>query len=220
MPWLVIPQLLSHSSELGLWLYFCFRMTCYIDQLNTWYDMKTHQEVTSSRLFSEIQNTLGTFGLNGLDRLLCFMIVKELQVSQEPQSAAALVAVGKYLTSNLRTEGCILAHSLRVWSIMEGKTWLPQWLLLWSHEYETAGHTAPVSGNRESGCQCLVHFLPLIQTWTPAYGMMLPLFSVGLPFDIKLLWKQPDTLCQEDKDCLLQTCMSGFCLGSVTTGLT
>ncbi|OWK04146.1 hypothetical protein Celaphus_00016207 [Cervus elaphus hippelaphus] len=48
-------------------------------KLNTWYDMKTHQEVTSSRLFSEIQNTLGTFGLNGLDRLLCFMIVKELQ---------------------------------------------------------------------------------------------------------------------------------------------
>ncbi|CAH7113273.1 Washc5 [Phodopus roborovskii] len=55
------------------------KVTCYIDQLNTWYDMKTHQEVTSSRLFSEIQNTLGTFGLNGLDRLLCFMIVKELQ---------------------------------------------------------------------------------------------------------------------------------------------
>uniref|UniRef100_A0A2K5ZUV7 WASH complex subunit 5 n=1 Tax=Mandrillus leucophaeus TaxID=9568 RepID=A0A2K5ZUV7_MANLE len=54
-------------------------MTCHIDQLNTWYDMKTHQEVTSSRLFSEIQTTLGTFGLNGLDRLLCFMIVKELQ---------------------------------------------------------------------------------------------------------------------------------------------
>ncbi|XP_021072099.1 WASH complex subunit 5 [Mus pahari] len=55
------------------------KMTCYIDQLNTWYDMRTHQEVTSSRLFSEIQTTLGTFGLNGLDRLLCFMIVKELQ---------------------------------------------------------------------------------------------------------------------------------------------
>lgn len=56
------------------------RMTCYIDQLNTWYDLKTHQEVTNNRLFSEIQDTLGTFGLNGLDRLLCFMIVKELQV--------------------------------------------------------------------------------------------------------------------------------------------
>lgn len=59
--------------------FFC-RATSYIDQMNTWYDMKTHQEVTNNRLFSEIQGTLGTFGLNGLDRLLCFMIVKELQV--------------------------------------------------------------------------------------------------------------------------------------------
>lgn len=56
------------------------RVTCYIDQMNTWYDLKSHQEVTNNRLFSEIQSTLGTFGLNGLDRLLCFMIVKELQV--------------------------------------------------------------------------------------------------------------------------------------------
>uniref|UniRef100_A0A674AJ68 WASH complex subunit 5 n=1 Tax=Salmo trutta TaxID=8032 RepID=A0A674AJ68_SALTR len=55
------------------------KVTCYMDQLNTWYDLKTHQEVTNNRLFSEIQDTLGTFGLNGLDRLLCFMIVKELQ---------------------------------------------------------------------------------------------------------------------------------------------
>ncbi|XP_034278182.1 WASH complex subunit 5 [Pantherophis guttatus] len=55
------------------------KSACYIDQLNTWYDMKTHQEVSNSRLLAEIQNTLGTFGLNGLDRLLCFMIVKELQ---------------------------------------------------------------------------------------------------------------------------------------------
>ncbi|XP_066434881.1 WASH complex subunit 5 [Eleutherodactylus coqui] len=55
------------------------KVTCYIDQMNTWYDMRTHQEVTNNHLFSEIQDSLGTFGLNGLDRLLCFMIVKELQ---------------------------------------------------------------------------------------------------------------------------------------------
>lgn len=60
-------------------------MTCYIVQMNTWYDLKGHQEVTNNRLFSEIQNTLGTFGLNGLDRLLCFMIVKELQVIIFPE---------------------------------------------------------------------------------------------------------------------------------------
>lgn len=73
------------------------KMTCYIDQLNTWYDVKTHQEVTSSRLFSEIQTTLGTFGLNGLDRLLCFMIVKELQVSLDPTPVTAVIAVVKCL---------------------------------------------------------------------------------------------------------------------------
>ncbi|XP_034058607.1 WASH complex subunit 5 [Gymnodraco acuticeps] len=55
------------------------KVTCYIDQMNTWYDLRSHHEVTNNRLFSEIQSTLGTFGLNGLDRLLCFMIVKELQ---------------------------------------------------------------------------------------------------------------------------------------------
>lgn len=69
----------SHASAFHRSASF-FRATCYIDQMNTWYDMKTHQEVTNNRLFSEIQDTLGTFGLNGLDRLLCFMIVKELQV--------------------------------------------------------------------------------------------------------------------------------------------
>lgn len=51
-------------------------------------------------------------------------------------------------------------------------------------------------------------------------GWCCPCPAMGLPFDIKLLWKHPDTLCQEDKDCLLQTCMSGFCLGNITTGLT
>ncbi|XP_043922537.1 WASH complex subunit 5 [Protopterus annectens] len=55
------------------------KVTCYIPQLNTWYDTRTHQEITNNLLFSEIQGTLGTFGLNGLDKLLCFMIVKELQ---------------------------------------------------------------------------------------------------------------------------------------------
>ncbi|MEQ2167270.1 hypothetical protein GOODEAATRI_002430, partial [Goodea atripinnis] len=73
------------------------KVTCYIDQLNTWYDMRSHHEVTNNRLFSEIQNTLGTFGLNGLDRLLCFMIVKELQVIRYTQQFLALI--GQFIRS-------------------------------------------------------------------------------------------------------------------------
>lgn len=55
------------------------RSTVYIDQMTTWYDSKTHVEIVSLKLFSLIQKSVGTPGLTGLDRLLCFMIVTELQ---------------------------------------------------------------------------------------------------------------------------------------------
>lgn len=68
-----------------------------------WYDIKTHVEVINLQLFSKLevinfhglstsclcqrfvfdvftsQKGIGTFGLTGLDRLLSFMIVRELQ---------------------------------------------------------------------------------------------------------------------------------------------
>lgn len=72
--------------------------------MNTWYDMKTHQEVTNNRLFSEIQDTLGTFGLNGLDRLLCFMIVKELQVCVYRSYKRLTVSFLTFETSSKRFE--------------------------------------------------------------------------------------------------------------------
>ncbi|XP_050401033.2 WASH complex subunit 5 isoform X1 [Patella vulgata] len=55
------------------------RVTTYIDQMKAWYDAKTKQEVANRTLFQQIHRAVGSFGLTGLDRLLCFMIVKELQ---------------------------------------------------------------------------------------------------------------------------------------------
>ncbi|GIY78616.1 WASH complex subunit 5, partial [Caerostris extrusa] len=55
------------------------RATIYIDQTTTWYDFKTHSEIVTLKLFSLIQKSIGTPGLTGLDRLLSFMIVTELQ---------------------------------------------------------------------------------------------------------------------------------------------
>lgn len=55
------------------------RLTSYIDQMKAWYDLKTRQELVNRTLFQKIQRAVGSFGLAGLDRLLCFMIVKELQ---------------------------------------------------------------------------------------------------------------------------------------------
>lgn len=57
-----------------------FRVTCYIDQMGAWYDTKTKQEVMNLLILRQLQQSVGTFGLTGLDKLLSFMIVKELQV--------------------------------------------------------------------------------------------------------------------------------------------
>ncbi|EDV23219.1 uncharacterized protein TRIADDRAFT_27621 [Trichoplax adhaerens] len=56
-----------------------YRTSSYINQMNAWYDVKTKEELVNIKLFSQLQVSLGTCGLTGLDRLLCFMIVKELQ---------------------------------------------------------------------------------------------------------------------------------------------
>ena len=56
------------------------RTTCYIDQMGAWYDSRTKQEVMNLLILKQLQQAVGSFGLTGLDKLLSFMIVKELQV--------------------------------------------------------------------------------------------------------------------------------------------
>lgn len=48
--------------------------------MGAWYDTKTKQEVMNLLILRQLQQSVGTFGLTGLDKLLSFMIVKELQV--------------------------------------------------------------------------------------------------------------------------------------------
>uniref|UniRef100_A0A665TFW6 WASH complex subunit 5 n=1 Tax=Echeneis naucrates TaxID=173247 RepID=A0A665TFW6_ECHNA len=103
------------------------KVTSYIDQMNTWYDLKSHQEVTNNRLFSEIQNTLGTFGLNGLDRLLCFMIVKELQnfltmIQRTVLKDKAVVDVFKGVLGAVNPIQGIVGNSSKVYASAVAKT--------------------------------------------------------------------------------------------------
>ena len=56
------------------------RSTFYIEENGAWYDNRTKEEVANLLLFRELQFSVHTFGLTGLDKLLSFMIVKELQV--------------------------------------------------------------------------------------------------------------------------------------------
>lgn len=55
------------------------KSTVYIDQMGTWYDARSHSEIINFRMFSLLQKSVGTFGVTGLDRLLSFMVVRELQ---------------------------------------------------------------------------------------------------------------------------------------------
>jgi WASH complex subunit strumpellin len=55
------------------------KLTCYIEQNSAWYDFKTKQEIVNLQLFRKIDMALDSFGLNGLDRLFSFMIVRELE---------------------------------------------------------------------------------------------------------------------------------------------
>ena len=52
-----------------------------MEQMNAWFDNRTKEEVLNSAIFDLVQKSIGTPGLVGLDKLLSFMVVKELQVS-------------------------------------------------------------------------------------------------------------------------------------------
>jgi WASH complex subunit strumpellin len=56
------------------------RSTSYIDQMGAWYDKKTSVEVVNSRLWQQLKEAVDIFGLSAIDRLFCFMIVRELQL--------------------------------------------------------------------------------------------------------------------------------------------
>eukprot|EP00035_Acanthoeca_spectabilis_P022186 m.442450 g.442450 ORF g.442450 m.442450 type:complete len:1163 (-) comp18809_c0_seq1:1689-5177(-) len=81
--------------------------TSYIENMNSWYDTKSEQEVLSGRICFQLQNGVGTFGLNGLDRFFSFMIVKHLQnfqkfFSREISGSKAMKELHRGLAMSLR----------------------------------------------------------------------------------------------------------------------
>lgn len=55
----------------------CLRSTC------SWYDIKSHAEVASPELFKALERAVDIVGLIGIDKVISFIIVKELEVRQE-----------------------------------------------------------------------------------------------------------------------------------------
>ncbi|PRP74057.1 hypothetical protein PROFUN_08681 [Planoprotostelium fungivorum] len=55
------------------------RKTVYILQMSGWFENGTGREIVGMRSFDLLGSAVGIFGLSGLDKLLCFMIVADLQ---------------------------------------------------------------------------------------------------------------------------------------------
>lgn len=79
--------------------------------MNAWFDNRTKEEVLNSTIFDLVQKTIGTPGLVGLDKLLSFMIVKELQVCERYFLESLFEA--RYL-SKIELLGLLLKGTFRV----------------------------------------------------------------------------------------------------------
>jgi len=55
------------------------RRTTYLDQMSAWFDPTSGRELVGIKTFAQLLRSLGVYGISGLDRLLCFMTVKDLQ---------------------------------------------------------------------------------------------------------------------------------------------
>lgn len=56
------------------------RKITFVPSLGSWYDLTTGKEVVGTRTFNSILDAIGTQGLTALDRLLCFIVAKDLQI--------------------------------------------------------------------------------------------------------------------------------------------
>lgn len=73
-------NVLLRSNNNSMYTNFLHRVTVYVNQLGTWYDSKGHTEVLSSSVMAKVESSISTAGLTGVDKLLAFLIVQELQV--------------------------------------------------------------------------------------------------------------------------------------------
>ena len=49
-----------------------------MDILTAWFDIKSHNELINLKISNKIFESIGLYGLVGLDKLTCFMITSDL----------------------------------------------------------------------------------------------------------------------------------------------
>jgi len=93
-----------------------FRATTYLDQMSGWFDERG-RELIGIRTFTLLNKSIGVFGVTGLDRLYCFMIVKCLQdlVQSFRDQIKTLTPYLSKVTSELQPTSIIPSSADRVY---------------------------------------------------------------------------------------------------------
>lgn len=94
------PPVDSHVNFIGrlaqqLEIHTDYQRTVYLDQMSAWYDERG-EELIGIRTFTLLLDSVGVFGVTGLDQLFCFMNVKNLQDFVEA-TRGELKSLAKYL---------------------------------------------------------------------------------------------------------------------------
>lgn len=100
------------------------RSTTYLEQKSGWYSAERGVELIGIRTFTLLVNSVGVFGVMGLDKLFCFMLVKQLQefvtaVRSQVRSLKKLLAV---LSGNLHPTTAVPSNADRLYQTTVLKT--------------------------------------------------------------------------------------------------
>lgn len=103
------------------------KFTVYVPQLRTWYDSKSHTEVLSSSVMGTVESSISTAGLTGVDKLLAFLIVTELQtLVREVETAwkkdATLKEALRTMMPQLGQNSPVVAQPVRQYSSWSQRT--------------------------------------------------------------------------------------------------
>uniref|UniRef100_T1IW38 WASH complex subunit strumpellin n=1 Tax=Strigamia maritima TaxID=126957 RepID=T1IW38_STRMM len=103
------------------------KTTIYMEQMSTWYDAKSHADLVNLKFFLKLEWSVGTFGVTGLDRLLSFMIVKELQTfvgCYQRKFVADKVTMDLFeaLSTSLEPAGSVINQPTKVYTPILAKT--------------------------------------------------------------------------------------------------
>merc|ERR1712130_435811 len=93
-----------------------YRVTTYLDEMSGWFDERG-RELIGIRTFTLLNKSIGVFGVTGLDRLYCFMIVKSLQdlVQSFREQIKTLTPYLSKVTSELQPTSIIPSSADRVY---------------------------------------------------------------------------------------------------------